>query len=93
MEEFFAFLGLIMTPTAVALGVAFAFTRAEVKRLREERKDVRRGDGLDRFDRLEQAVDAIAGEVERLAQSQQYTARLLSGREEAARREAPRPDR
>ena len=87
MEEFFAFLGLIMTPTAVALGVAFAYTRGELKRLREEKRDSR---SLERFDRLEQAVDAIAGEVERLAQNQQFTARLLSGREEPVRREPPR---
>ena len=94
MEEFFAILGLFMTPTAVALAVALAYTRGELKRLREERKDARGLDrdsrSVDRFDRLEQAVDAIAGEVERLAQNQQFTARLLSGREEAARREPPR---
>jgi hypothetical protein len=88
MEEFFAILGLFMTPTAVALAVAFAYTRGELKRLREEEK--RDSRGFDRFDRLEQAVDAIAGEVERLAQNQQFTARLPSGREEPARREPPR---
>jgi hypothetical protein len=33
-----------------------------------------------RFDRIEQAIDAIAIEVERVAESQRYAARLLSDR-------------
>jgi hypothetical protein len=34
----------------------------------------------DRLDRIEQAVDAIAIEVERMAESQRFTARLLAER-------------
>jgi hypothetical protein len=89
MEEFFAVLGLFATPLAVAFGVAFFMSRAELRRLREERLEQKGLARADRFDRLEQAVDAIAGEVERLAQHQQFTARLLSGREEGARRTPP----
>jgi hypothetical protein len=33
-----------------------------------------------RFDRIEQAIDAIAIEVERVAESQRYAARLLSNK-------------
>ncbi len=44
--------------------------------------------GLDqRLERIEQAVDAIAVEVERLAEGQRFAARLLS--EGASRQEAP----
>ena len=35
----------------------------------------------DRLARLEQAVDAIAVEVERISESQRFTAKLLAGRE------------
>src|SRR5688500_14473957 len=39
----------------------------------------------ERFDRLEQAIDAIAVEVERVAEGQRYTTRLLSGESSAER--------
>lgn len=46
------------------------------------------GAGMDqRLERIEQAVDAIAVEVERLAEGQRFATRLLS--EGAARQEAP----
>jgi len=82
MEEFFAALGVFATPLAVAFSVAFFMTRGELKRLREERRESR---SVDRMDRVEQAVDAIAIQVERLTEHQQFAARLLSGREEAGR--------
>lgn len=80
MEEFFAVVGLIAAPLAIGFGVAFFFVRGELKRLRRDQPRPSLKD--DRMDRLEQAVDAIAGEVERLAQSQHFTSRLLADRSE-----------
>jgi hypothetical protein len=79
MEELFAILGLFTTPLVIAMGVSMYYTRKELNRLRREEAPRARDD---RMDRLEQAVDAIAIEVERLAQGQQYTARLLADRVE-----------
>lgn len=42
----------------------------------------------DQFHRLEQAVDAIAIEVERIAEGQRFTAKLMADSHERARREA-----
>ncbi len=36
----------------------------------------------ERLDRMEQAVDAIAVEVERISEAQRFTTRLLAGRSE-----------
>jgi len=44
-----------------------------------------------RFDRIEQAIDAMAVEVERVAESQRYAARLLSDR--SAQEQPPRDHR
>lgn len=79
MEELFTILGFFTTPLVIAMGVSMYYTRKELKRLRREEAPRARDD---RMDRLEQAVDAIAIEVERLAQGQQYTARLLADRTE-----------
>jgi hypothetical protein len=80
MEEIFAVLGLFATPALIGVTVAWLYTRGELRRLRQERQATLRPD--DRIDRMEQAMDAIAVEVERLAQSQQFTARLLAEREQ-----------
>jgi hypothetical protein len=86
MEEILASIGIFTAPALIAVGVAFLYTRAEVRRLREAQRPA--GSRDDRMDRLEHAVDAIAVEVERLAQSQQFTSRLLAGREAERGREA-----
>jgi hypothetical protein len=80
VEELFAILGLFTTPLVIAMGVSMYYTRKELNRLRRDDSPTVRDDH--RLDRLEQAVDAIAVEVERLAQGQQYTARLLADRAE-----------
>jgi hypothetical protein len=41
-----------------------------------------------RLERMEQAIDAIAVEVERIAEGQRYTSKLLAGRADTARPEA-----
>lgn len=79
MEEFFAVIGLFAGPAVVALSVAMYYTRKELNRLRAESSPRMRDD---RMERMEQAVDAIAAEVERLAQQQQFTTRLLADRAE-----------
>ena len=79
MEEFFALIGLVAGPLSIALSVAMYYTRKELNRVRNEA--VPRGRD-DRMERMEQAVDAIAAEVERLAQQQQFTQRLLADRTE-----------
>ena len=38
-----------------------------------------------RLERMEQAIDAIAVEVERIAEGQRYTSKLLAGRADPAR--------
>ena len=79
MEEFFAVIGLFAGPLAIGLSVAMYYTRKELARLRSENGSRTRDD---RMERMEQAVDAIAAEVERLAQQQQFTARLLADKSE-----------
>ena len=39
----------------------------------------------DRLERMEQAIDAIAVEVERIAEGQRFTSKLLAAREDAGR--------
>ena len=55
---------------------------------REDRPTVSASD----FHRLETAVDAIAVEVERIAEGQRFAVALLSERGPAAERTLPRPD-
>ena len=42
------------------------------------------GDVAARLERMEQAIDAIAVEVERIAEGQRFTSKLLAGRADAA---------
>ena len=42
-----------------------------------------------RLDRMEQAIDAIAVEVERISEGQRFTSKLLAGRPELSRAETP----
>jgi len=42
-------------------------------------------DVSDRLERMEQAIDAIAVEVERIAEGQRFTSKLLAAREDAGR--------
>lgn len=43
----------------------------------------------ERLERMEQAIDAIAVEVERIAEGQRFTSKLLAGRPEPSRAESP----
>jgi hypothetical protein len=42
-----------------------------------------------RLERMEQAIDAIAVEVERISEGQRFTSKLLAGRPELSRAESP----
>lgn len=81
-EVLFVFLMLGVSALVTGMGVALHYTRKELRRLRGEAEPQ---PSNARLDRLEQAVDAIAVEVERLAEGQQFAARLLADR---AQREA-----
>jgi hypothetical protein len=79
---------MFVDPGEVAIvAIVFGTTAGTVlslakMRMRAKQQPSRLGDpGVeDRLDRIEQAVDAIAIEVERMAESQRFTARLLSER-------------
>ncbi len=47
--------------------------------------------GAEQLERLQQSVDAIAIEVERIAEAQRFTARLMSDRATAGRDSLPPP--
>lgn len=71
----FAFLSvaaMAMSPIFKAIG-----RRMEGRQLPA---DSARGELLDRMERMEQAVDAIAVQVERIAEGQRFTTKLLSER-------------
>jgi hypothetical protein len=86
--DLFALAGMASIPTCIGLGMAWWSARNELRVRREltrgwpepparrEAADTRR---------LEEAVDAIALEVERIAEAQRFVARLLAERAEAER--------
>jgi hypothetical protein len=62
-------------------GTVISLARMYYKRLEaRDRAQALSGDAEDRLARMEQAIDAIAVEVERLAESQRFTTRLLTDR-------------
>jgi hypothetical protein len=67
-----------------ALGFAIAWVRAREHRLRDRAERMASHDAeTSRTDRIEQAIDAIAVEVERLSEAQRQTARFFAEREKA----------
>ena len=79
---------MIVTPGEVAIAaIVFGTTSATVLslarmklRAREQNRNLPDPGVEERLYRIEQAVDAIALEVERMAESQRFTARLLTER-------------
>ena len=68
---------------ASAVGFAAAWMRARERAIRAELKSQSLPrDTEARFDRLQQAVEAMAVEVERIAEAQRYSAKLLTERAE-----------
>lgn len=73
-----------------AMAVSWIRQRRELRRLRTHVDEQLRagGQGEERLGRIEQAVDAIALEVERLSAAQRFTAHVLGDRSPAP---APAP--
>ncbi|MEP6620216.1 MAG: hypothetical protein ABJE47_12915 [bacterium] len=88
--EFAGFLVVTLAVVAIFTPIARAFARrVEGKRTEAFKSD----DGSrDQLQRMEQAIDAMAIEIERISEGQRFTTKLLSGREEvrlaAGQREA-----
>jgi hypothetical protein len=85
MEEVFAVIGLFTLPLTIVFAVAWWNARKELWLRREIARDlgVRPNpvpNSHPETQRLEDAVEAIALEVERLAEGQRFVARLLSER-------------
>lgn len=72
----------IMVPIAV-IGAPIA--RAIARRIERGVGASLPNDAAARLERMEQAIDAIAIEVERIAEGQRFTSRLLAERSDAAR--------
>jgi hypothetical protein len=77
---------------ASTLGFAAAWVRARERAIRAERRGAPTTDGDDRFDRLERAVEAIAGEVDRMSEGQRFVGELLAGRAGESREAGTRPE-
>jgi len=76
----FAFVGVATLAALAAIGVGI---HAYISRMRRKATQVTRDvarDDDDRLARIEQAVDAIAIEVERIAESQRFLTRLQTER-------------
>ena len=92
--DFFALLGMVCAPLSIVFGIAWYTTKRELQLQRELERERLRGIP-ERFGvgepRLEQAVDAIALEVERIAEGQRFVTKLLAERaaEKAAALPAP----
>lgn len=69
-------------PIALFVCVAFTVVGVSFARVLGRRVDAQAGPGntevLNRLERMEQAIDAIAVEVERVSEAQRFTTKLLS---------------
>ena len=87
--------GPFIVPVAlfVMIGVTVIFTplaRAYARRLEGESTRTLQPEVLARLERMEQAIDSIAVEVERISEGQRFTTKLLSERGEPRPVEPPR---
>jgi hypothetical protein len=71
-------LGFFAMVATVAIGAPLA--RAFARRMERESKTKVAPDVASRLERIEQAVDAIAIEVERISEGQRFTTKLLTER-------------
>ena len=70
-------LGAFMMAVIIAIGVPLA--RAYARRMDAESKSPRLPTEItDRLERMEQAIDSVALEVERISEGQRFTTKLLS---------------
>ena len=75
----FAFVMAVCVPSVACLAVVGAWVFRTVRRASEPQRLAPANDD-ERFVRLQQSVDAIAVEVERLAEAQRYSTRLAADR-------------
>ena len=74
---------LFICIAATAIGIPLA--KAYAKRIESQPRDLRLPpDVTSRLDRMEQAIDAIAVEIERISEGQRFTTKLLSERADKA---------
>ena len=65
--------------TAIIFAIGIPLARAYARKIDTEAKNPRiPPEVMARLDRIEQAVDAVAVEVERISEGQRFTTRLLS---------------
>jgi len=77
-------LGFFAMVATIAVGVPLA--RAFARRMERESKTKLAPEVTSRLERIEQAVDAIAIEVERISEGQRFTTKLLTERASDASR-------
>jgi hypothetical protein len=78
--------------TTGALGFAVAWIRARERALRAEQRLVdRSASGDERAERFERALDAMAIDLERLAEGQRFTTKLLAERAAPGHESNPLP--
>src|SRR3954464_12449971 len=65
--------------TAITMGIGIPLVRAYSRRMDAESKTPRfPSEVTDRLERMEQAIEAVAIEVERISEGQRFTTKLLS---------------
>jgi len=65
--------------TAIILAIGVPMARAYTRRVDAESRQPRiPGEVADRLERMEQSLDAVALEVERISEGQRFTTKLLS---------------
>jgi hypothetical protein len=86
----FALIGMVSTPAAVFFGVSWWNARRELE-IRRQLGHPGSGFPVADTSRLEQAVDAMAIEIERITEGQRFMTRLLAERTAAERAPRERP--
>ena len=75
---------------AIILAIGVPLARAYSRRMDAESKNPRLPTEVtDRLERMEQALDSVAIEVERISEGQRFTTRLLSEQRDVARQTLP----
>ena len=81
---------IVLFVCVAATAIFWPITRAWAKRMESgPRQPAIPPDVTARLERMEQAIDAIAVEIERISEGQRFTTKLLSERVEKARNELP----
>lgn len=76
----------IVGTLAVLMPLAFAAARAMMVRARNPKPTPQLLESAARLERMEQAIDAVAVEVERISEGQRFVTQLMAGKEKEAAR-------